>query len=379
MTVSPRPLAGVRVLDVSTVVAGPGAARHLADYGADVIKVERPGGDSTRGMGWRADGDADSLYWHTTNRGKRSCVLDLKTIEGRKRLLELSRDADILIENMRPGRLEALGLRPAHLHQSNARLVILRVTGFGQNGPYAQKPGFATLAEAMSGFASLTGEPDGAPLLPPVALTDEMTAIAGAFAAMVAFWHAQRTGVGQVVDVNLLETMLQMLGPLPSAWHHLNYLQPRLGSGLPYSIPRGTYRCVDGTWVALSASAESVAQRVLAVIGVDGDSRFMNFTSRFENRDALELLMKEWINARPAADVIATFETADAAICRVLDIDQMVDDPHVLARESFIQVKGIFMQNVLARFDLTPGVVDTPGPPYSEEPIEWLRPEQDNA
>jgi crotonobetainyl-CoA:carnitine CoA-transferase CaiB-like acyl-CoA transferase len=193
----PVPLAGLRVLDLATVIAGPGAARYLADFGADVLKVERPdGGDSCRTMGLPVDPDGTSAYWKLVGRNKRCATLDLKSDEGRKALLGLVVDAHVLIENFRPGTLERLGLGPDVLLERNPALVVLRVTGFGQDGPYAARPGFATLAEAMSGFAAINGEPDGGPLLPPIALTDEVSALAGAFAVMVAL----RSGVGQVVD-----------------------------------------------------------------------------------------------------------------------------------------------------------------------------------
>lgn len=197
-------LEGVKVLDMASVLAAPGAARHLADFGADVVKIEPPAGDTTRNLGWRDPRDGESLMWKIVARNKRAVVLDLKTEPGRDALLRLVECADVLVENMRPGTLERLGLAPDTLFARNPGLVVLRVSGFGQDGPYARRPGFATIAEAMSGFAGLSGEPDGAPLLPPIALADEITALAGAFAIMVALHHRDRTGEGQVVDVNLL-------------------------------------------------------------------------------------------------------------------------------------------------------------------------------
>jgi crotonobetainyl-CoA:carnitine CoA-transferase CaiB-like acyl-CoA transferase len=263
----PGPLADIRVLDLATVVAGPGAARYLADFGADVLKIERPGaGDSTRTMGLPDPRDGTSLYWKLVGRNKRCATLDLKSDEGRKALLPLVDEAHVLIENFRPGVMERLGFAPDVLLERNPRLVICRVTAFGQDGPYAQRPGFATLAEAMSGFAAINGEPDRGPLLPPIALTDEVAAMAAAFAIMVAV----HSGIGQVVDVTLLESLLQCMGPLPSAYGMTGYLQPRQGSGLPYSVPRGTWRCRDGQWVAVSASAESVGRRVMELIGLGG-------------------------------------------------------------------------------------------------------------
>ena len=279
------PLHDLRVVDCSTVVAGPGCARYLADFGADVVKVERPdGGDTTRSMGWRDPRDGVALWWKLEGRGKRTVVLDLKSEEGRDAMLRLCDTADVLVENFRPGTLERLGLGPDVLHARNERLVITRVTGFGQDGPYAQRPGFATLAEAMSGFAAINGEPDGGPLLPPIALTDEVTGLVAAFATMVAV----HSGAGQVVDVSLLESMFQLMGPLISVWHTRGELQERLGSGIPYTVPRGTYRCADGRWVAISTSAESVAQRVLRLLGVDHDDRFATFEGRVEHREELD-------------------------------------------------------------------------------------------
>ncbi|MBA3605339.1 MAG: CoA transferase, partial [Acidimicrobiia bacterium] len=234
----------VRVLDLSTVIAGPNCARYLADFGADVIKVERPGGDSLRRMAWRDNRDGEGLWWKLANRNKRTIVLDLKDDDDLAVLWRLVADAGVVVENFRPGTLERLGLGPDALLARNPRLVITRISGFGQDGPYASRPGFATIAEAMSGFAALNGEPDGPPLLPPVALTDEATGLAAAFATLVAV----HSGVGQVVDVSLLETMFHFMGPLPTVFALTGEQQPRLGSGLPYSVPRGTYQCRDGAW-----------------------------------------------------------------------------------------------------------------------------------
>jgi crotonobetainyl-CoA:carnitine CoA-transferase CaiB-like acyl-CoA transferase len=364
------PLLGINVIDLATVVAGPGVAKYFADYGADVIKIERPSGDSTRSMGWTRPGDSDSLWWKLVNRGKRSVVLDLKQQSELEILLKLISTADLLIENMRPGKLEDLGLDPDELIKRNPKLVILRVSGFGQTGPYAQKPGFATIAEALSGLSGLLGEPDGGPLLPPIALTDEVTALVGSFSAMMAIFHAKQTGHGQVVDIDLVDSVLQIMGPLPAAWDSLGYLQPRLGSSIPYSIPRGTYQCSDGVWVALSASAESVAGRLIETVGGGGDPRFQSFQARFENRDALEELTRNWIGSRPSQEVIKTIEAADAAIAPVYNMQQVIEDPHFIARESFTHVDGILMQNLVARMSKTPGKITSAGPKLGEHTAE---------
>ncbi|MGZ8763621.1 MAG: CaiB/BaiF CoA transferase family protein [Acidimicrobiia bacterium] len=365
---APTPALGdVRVIDMATVLAGPGAARYLADFGADVIKVEAPGGDGTRRMGWTDPADGESYMWKLIGRGKRTVVLDLKTEPGADALLRLADTADVLVENFRPGKLEGLGLGPSVLLARNPGLVILRVTGFGQDGPYAQRPGFATIAEAMSGFAAINGEPDGAPLLPPIALTDEIAAIAGAFAVMVALHHRDRTGEGQVVDVNLLDSMLQFMGALPSAYAHLGYLQPRLGAGIPYSVPRGTYRCRDGVWVALSTSAESVAERVLDLLGVGDDARFASFTDRSEHREELEAAVGAWIAARDSDDVLRAFEEAHAAIAPIFSMADVLSDAHVEARGSIVDVDGVRMQGLIAGLSRTPGRIRHPGRPLGAD------------
>jgi len=348
------PLSDLRVVDLSTVLAGPGCARHLGDFGADVIKVERPGtGDTARDMGWRDPSDDVALFWKIAGRNKRTVVLDLKTPEGVDVVRRLLDTADVLIENFRPGKLESLGLAPDVLLSTNPRLVITRVTGFGQTGPYASRPGFATLAEAMSGFAGVNGEPDGPPLLPPIALTDEVTAIVAAFATMVAV----HSGVGQVVDVNLLESMLHLMGPLLSAHALTGYLQPRLGSGIPYSVPRNTYRCADGSWVAISTTAESVAQRFLALVGAPDDPRFAGFAGRVEHRAEIDSLVATWVGQRTRDEVLEAAERAEVAAAPVYSMADIVVDPHLSARGAIVEVDGVPMQDVIARLSATPGGV----------------------
>jgi crotonobetainyl-CoA:carnitine CoA-transferase CaiB-like acyl-CoA transferase len=349
---APGPLADLRVIDLATVLAGPSCARYLADFGADVIKVERPGpGDGVRAMGWRDPRDDVTLWWKLAARNKRCISLDLKDPDDAEVFLRLCDGADAVIENFRPGTLERLGLGPDTLLARNPSLVITRVTGFGQDGPYASRPGFATIAEAMSGFAAINGEPDGGPLLPPIALTDEVTGLVAAFATMVAL-HA---GVGQVVDVNLLESLFQLMGPLISAYLLCGYLQPRAGSAIPYSVPRGTYRCRDGTWVAISSSAESVAARVMALLGVDHDRRFDTFAGRVEHREELDAVVAEWIGARSLDEVMAAFSAAEAAIAPVMTMEDIAADPHFRERGIVVDVDGTPMQGLIARLSKTPG------------------------
>ncbi len=365
----PTALDGLRVVDASTVLAGPACARYLADFGADVIKVERPGtGDGTRAMFRRHPDDGVTYFWKLLGRGKRSIVLDLKSDEGRDHMVALCASADVLVENFRPGTLERLGLGPDVLLAANPDLVITRVTGFGQTGPYAGRAGFATLAEAMSGFASLSGEPDGAPLLPPIALTDEITGLAAAFATMVAL----RSGVGQVVDVNLLESVLQFMGPLVSAAAVEGYEQPRLGSGVPYTVPRGTWQCSDGTWVAVSTSAESVARRVLDLIGLGDDDDLRSFEGRVEARDRIDERMAAWIGARTRDEVLAAFEEAHAAAAPVYSMNEVIADPHVRARGTVTTVDGTPMQGLIAHLSATPGRIRWAGRPLGADTADVL-------
>ncbi len=347
------PLEGLRVIDLATVLAGPHAARYLADFGADVIKVESPAGDTVRGLGWRDANDGMTYWWKYTNRGKRVATFDLKDSHDLEIVRHLIDEADVLIENFRPGKLEALGLHPDDLLSRNPKLVILRVTGFGQTGPYRDRPGFATIAEAMSGLAAINGEAGGAPLLPPIALTDEVTGLVGAFAIMTAL----HSGVGQVVDVNLLESMMQLMGPLAAAYLHQGYLQERMGSQLPYSVPRGSYRTADGQWVALSASADSVAARLMELLGFGGDPRMATFAGSVDHRDEVDSALKRWIAARDMDEVIDTFNENHIAIAPVLDTAGLVADPHVIERESIVEIDGTPMQNLVARFAATPGEI----------------------
>jgi crotonobetainyl-CoA:carnitine CoA-transferase CaiB-like acyl-CoA transferase len=360
---SPGPLDRLRVVDMSTVLAGPNCARYLADFGADVIKVERPTGDSLRNIAWRDPRDGVGLWWKLVNRNKRTIVLDVKAPDDRDLLLSLVDDAHVFVENLRPGTLERLGIGPDDLLARNPDLVITRVTGFGQDGPYANRPGFATIAEAMSGFAAINGEPGGQPLLPPIALTDEVTGLAAAFATMVAL----HSGVGQVVDTNLLETMFHLMGPLASLYGVTGEQQPRLGSGLPYTVPRGTYRCSDGEWVASSTSSDGVAARVLQLLGVADDERFATFADRAANREALEAIMVEWCSQRTRAEVLEAFTEAEAAIGPVMDMADIAADPHYAHRGTIERLDGTPMQALIARLSATPGTLRWAGRPLDAD------------
>jgi crotonobetainyl-CoA:carnitine CoA-transferase CaiB-like acyl-CoA transferase len=364
--VSPGPLSDLRVIDLATVIAGPGCARYLGDFGADVIKVERPGGDTARDLGWKDPRDQESLWWKIVGRNKRTITLDLKDSDDLAVMLQLCDSADVLVEIFRPGTLERLGLAPQVLHERNPDLVITRVTGFGQTGPYKDRAAFATQAEALSGFAALNGEPGGQPLLPPIALTDELTAIAAAFATMVAV----HSGQGQIVDVSLIESMLQIMGPLVPLFGMLGQTQDRLGAGIPYTVPRNTYQTSDGKWVAVSSSAESVAQRVLALIGLGGDEELAGFDARVAHRERIDARMSQWMMQRTQAQALVEFEQVDAAAAPVYDMADIFADPQYQARNAIITVDGVPMPQLLAQLSVTPGAVRWAGRAQNQDSEE---------
>jgi crotonobetainyl-CoA:carnitine CoA-transferase CaiB-like acyl-CoA transferase len=369
------PLEGIRVLDVSTLFAGPLAATFLGDFGADVIKVEHPRKpDAARGHGPAKDGV--NLWWKTLGRNKKTVTLDLGKPEGARLLLALAAEADVLIENFRPGTLERWGVGPDELHAANPRLVIARVTAFGQFGPYSARPGFGSLAEAMSGFAALTGEPDGPPTLPPFGLADGIAALATAYAVMVAL----RTGVGQVVDMAIIEPILMLLGGQITAYDQLGHIQPRTGNRSVNNAPRNVYRTADGEWVAVSTSSQSIAERVMTLVGrpdVVEEPWFATGHQRAQHADELDAAVSAWIAARPTDEVVAEFEKAQAAISRVYDVRGVLADPQYRALGTVQTVKDdelgpVKMQNVLFRLSETPGAIRWAGRPHGADTDEVL-------
>lgn len=327
------PLAGLRVLDVSTLFAGPMAAMHLGDMGADVVKVEHPRRpDPSRGHGATKDGV--NLWWKTLGRNKRAVTADLSSPGGREVLERLAARADVMIENFRPGTLERWGLGYDVLSAANPGLVLARVSGFGQVGPYRSRPGFGTLAEAMSGFAAMTGEPDGPPTLPPFGLGDGIASLATAYAVMVALHARAASGRGQVVDVAIIEPILAMLGPQITRWDQLGTVQPRTGNRSANNAPRNTYRTSDGHWLAVSTSAQSIAERVMTVVGrpdLAAEPWFATGATRALHADELDAAVGGWIAGRSRDEVVAAFEAAQAAVAPVYDASDIVADPQFQA------------------------------------------------
>ncbi|GGV18713.1 CoA transferase [Streptomyces filipinensis] len=374
MSTPAPPLSGLRVLDLATLFAGPLAATHLGDFGAEVIKVEHPGRpDPSRGHGPAKGGVG--LWWKVLGRNKRTITADLSSRGGRAVLLRLAATADVVIENFRPGTLEKWDLGWAELSAANPRLVLTRVTAFGQFGPYARRPGFGTLAEAMSGFAALTGEPDAPPTLPPFGLADSIAGLATACAVLTALAARERTGAGQVVDMAIIEPILSVLGPHPTWYDQLGHVQERTGNRSANNAPRNTYRTADGLWVAVSTSAQSVAERVMRLVGrpeLIEEPWFATGADRAAHADVLDEAVGSWIAARTRAEVLAAFEKAEAAAAPVHDVRDVLADPQYQALDTITTVPDpdlgpLRMQNVLFRLSATPGAIRWAGRPHGAD------------
>ena len=371
-------LAGLRVLDVSTLFAGPMAATMLGDFGADVVKIEHPRGDPVRYHG--ASKDGVGLWGKVVGRNKRGITLYLGTPEGQEVFRRLVAQSDVVIENFRPGTLERWGLGYDELSSVNPGVVLTRVTGFGQFGPYSKRPGFGTLAEAMSGFAAITGQPDGPPTLPPFGLADGIAALAAAFATMTALRARDSTGRGQVVDLAIIEPILTLLGPQPTVWDALGQVQERTGNRSANNAPRNTYATRDGRWVAVSTSAQSIAERVMRLVGhpeLIDEPWFMSGAERAEHADLLDDAVGSWIAERDRDEVVRAFEEAQAAVAPIYDVRDVVTDPQFAALGSLVRVPdpelgSVLMQNVLFRLSETPGAITSAGPSLGQHTAEVL-------
>jgi crotonobetainyl-CoA:carnitine CoA-transferase CaiB-like acyl-CoA transferase len=368
------PLAGVRVLDLSRLVAGNMLSLQLADFGADVIKVEPPAGDPLRD--WRDGGK--ELHWKTYARNKRSIVLNLRHDGAKDALKRLVAAADALIENFRPGTLEEIGLGPDVLLAKNPGLIVVRVSGFGQTGPYAPLPGFGTLVEAMSGFAARTGFPDREPVLPPLALADMIAGLYGAFAVVTALrardGNRENRGRGQVIDLSLLESMFSVLGPEAAIYRATGVVKERVGSGSNTSAPRNVYRCADGEYVALSGSTGTMARRVFEVIGradMIDDERFRTNAARIEHRALVDEAVGAWFAGKTRDEALAAMRAAQVTVGPVYTIADVVADAHFREREIIVEADdaelgSVPMHNIVPRLSRTPGAWRRPAPRLGE-------------
>jgi len=363
------PLAGLTVIDCSTILAGPLTCQILGDFGAEVIKVEHPRKpDGMRGHGPSVDGQG--IWWKEVGRNKRTITLDLGRPEGAAVLLDLVRDADVLVENFRPGTLERWGLGWDELRAANPGLILLRVTGFGQDGPYADRPAFGTLVEAMSGFAHLTGQPDGPPTLPAFGLADSIAGIAGASAVSMALYHRDaRGGTGQIIDLSLLEPIMMAVGPGPTVYDRTGAIGQRTGNRSQNNAPRNLYRTSDDHWVAVSTSADAIARRVMALVGrpeVADEPWFATGSGRAQHVELLDAILGEWMGARTRDEVMRAFSEAGAAVAPVYSAADLVADPQVNAREMLTRVEDedlgeLLQHNVLYRLSETPGSIRSTG------------------
>jgi crotonobetainyl-CoA:carnitine CoA-transferase CaiB-like acyl-CoA transferase len=364
------PLDGIRVLDLTRLVAGNMLSLQLADFGADVIKVEPPSGDPLRD--WR-DGGHD-LHWKTYARNKRSIVLNLRHADAKAALLRLVTTAAVFIENFRPGTLEEMEIGPEVLLETNPRLIIVRVSGFGQTGPYAPLPGFGTLVEAMSGFAARTGFADRAPVLPPLALADMIAGLYGAFAVMTALRARDRGGRGQVIDLSLLEAMFSVLGPEAAIFRQTGVVKERTGSGSHTSAPRNVYRCLDARYVALSGSTEAMARRIFGAIGradMISDVRFSSNAARVRNRALVDEAVGGWFAARTRDDALRTMREAGVTVGPVYTIADAVADAHFRDRRIVVDVEdeelgAVPMHNIVPRLSQSAGTWRRPAPRLGE-------------
>jgi crotonobetainyl-CoA:carnitine CoA-transferase CaiB-like acyl-CoA transferase len=372
------PLDGIRVIDLSRLVAGNAVSSQLADFGAEVIKIEDPKkGDPLRA--WQSDGV--SVHWKLYARNKKSVALSPRDPRGRDLLLDLIASSEVLIENFRPGTLEKMGLGPAVLHARNPRLVIVRVSGWGETGPYRDRPGFGTLVESMSGYASRTGFADREPVLPPTALADMVAGLYGAFAVMVALRRVEVDGgTGQVVDLPLLDPLFSFIATEAPIYNLTGQVRPRTGSRSETTSPRNVFRTKDGRYIGISASIQAMAERLFRAIGrpdIVEDPRFRTNSDRVRNADACEAPIAEFIAARTLDENMTAFAAAEVTAAPVYDIDQFLADPHVLAREIVVEVPdedigGIAMHNIIPRLSDTPGRLRLPAPRLGEHTAEIL-------
>jgi crotonobetainyl-CoA:carnitine CoA-transferase CaiB-like acyl-CoA transferase len=371
------PLSDVRVLDLSRLVAGNMLSAYLADFGADVIKIEKPGsGDDLRH--WREGGH--DVYWKVYARNKRSVVLDLKTDLGLEDLKRLVATAHIFIENFVPGGLEKMGLSPEVLHQINPALVVVRVSGWGQTGPYRHKPGFGTLVEGMSGFAHLNGFADKPPALPPLALADMIAGIYGAAGVLTALRVAEKTGEGQVIDLSLFEPIFSVISSEAAKVKATGQSTMRAGNQSSHTAPRNLYLCSDHRYVSMSGSMQAMAMRIFDTIGrpeLKEDPRFATNDARVAHRDLLDQIIGEFIGARTQAENLALFEAASVTVGPVYAVADLLEHPYTVGREAIVelpdeQLGSVAMHNIIPRLSSTPGQFRRPAPRLGEHTDEVL-------
>jgi crotonobetainyl-CoA:carnitine CoA-transferase CaiB-like acyl-CoA transferase len=372
-------LSGVRVIDLSRVVAGNMLTLQLADHGADVIKIEPlPHGDPLRA--WKENGY--SMYWKVYARNKRSLGLNFRAEGAPELLRQLATRADVLVEGFRPGTLEEMGLAPDTLHSQNPQLIIVRVSGFGQTGPYAPRPGFGTLVEAMSGFSARNGFADREPVLPPLALADMIAGLYGAFATVTALRARERgEAPGQVIDLSLLEPIISILGPEAAAYTITGEVKDRVGSGSNTVSPRNVYKTRDSKWIALSGSVQAMAERIFRLVGREDmlrDARFKDNSSRVKHRQEVDAVVGGWVATQTREEASKAFAEAEVTAAPVYDIADLMSDPHAVERGIFealpdTELGWVSVHAPVPRLSATPAGYRRPAPRIGEHTWEVLR------
>ncbi|WP_372839898.1 CaiB/BaiF CoA transferase family protein [Phaeovulum sp.] len=367
------PLTGLRVLDLSRLVAGNMTSLQLADFGADVLKVEpAPAGDPLRA--WKQEGV--STFWKIYGRNKRSIALDFRAEGAADVLARLIVAADVMIENFRPGTLERMGLSPEALLARKPELIVLiSISGFGQTGPYARRPGFGTLIEGMSGFAARNGEAGGAPLLPPLALADMIAGLYGANAVSMALRHRDAGHGGQVIDLSLLDAMTSVLGPEPLDYRLTGKPKPRVGNGSNTSSPRNAYQTEDGAWIAVSGSMQSMAERLFRAIGraaMIDDPRYRTNSDRVAHRAEVDAAVGAWFAARSKAEAMEVLTRAEVTAAPLYEVSDICTDPHFIDRGVFLDLPdeeiGTTTQHApIPRLSASPASLRKPAPALGQD------------
>jgi crotonobetainyl-CoA:carnitine CoA-transferase CaiB-like acyl-CoA transferase len=363
-------LVGLRVLDAGNMIAGPMAATLLADYGADVIKIEHPSEhDPLRA--WEPKRDGLSLWWKVLNRNKRLITLSLSKPEGQALFRRLARWADVIVENFRPGTFERWGLGYEALARENAGVVLARISGYGQTGPYARRPGYGTIAEAMSGIPFFTGQPGWPPTLPAYPMADTVSAVFAALGIMAALRErdASPDGRGQEVDLGLYEALFRLVDSQVIGFDQLGIIKEPLGNRMAEDAPRNAYQTADGHWIAVSASSNRTWERLANAIGqpeLAVDPRFESSSDRVENVNELDAILSAWFGSRTSRDALDILSPADVTAGPVMNIRDIFGDPQYLARENIVDVPdpdfgSVRMQGVVPRFSRTPGRIRFPG------------------
>ncbi|WP_257984384.1 CaiB/BaiF CoA transferase family protein [Neobacillus cucumis] len=377
-----KALEGLRVLEMGQLIAGPFASRLLAEFGADVIKVESPTtGDPIRT--WRIVENGTSLWWYVQSRNKKSITVDLRQEEGQEIIRRLVKEIDILIENFRPGTMEKWGLSFEELKKINPRLIMLRVSGYGQDGPYRDKPGFGSIGEAMGGLRYITGYPDRPPTRVGISIGDSLSALYAVIGALMAVYHrdVNGTGEGQVIDVALYESVFSLMESTIPEYDRAGVIRERTGSTLPGITPSNTYACADGKYVVIGANGDAIFKRLMNAIGredIAEDPQFENNAKRSEHAEYLDRIIEDWTKSMPFSEVIKYLDAAKVPAGSIYSAEDILNDPHYQARQMIqdVEVEGLGnlkMPGIVPKMSATPGGIEWAGPKLGQHTEDVLK------